>query len=124
MKSIFAFILTLVFLLNIGGKVLIYVNFYINQDYIAENLCENKDKPVLQCNGKCQLAKELAKEEKKEKKEDKQKFEDHSVYFFSPIEEIIELNPVFLEKREHTNAQVQSQRVGYLTNVFHPPTLA
>jgi len=104
--------------------VLVYVNFYINQDYIAENLCENKDEPILQCNGQCHLAKELAKEDKKEKKEHNQKFEDRTVYFFSPIEDFTELNPVFFEKREHTNAQVQSQRVGYGTEVFHPPTLS
>lgn len=124
MKSIFAYILALVFLLNVGGKVMIYFNFLINQDYIAANLCENKDKPVLKCHGKCHLAKEVAKEDKKEKKENKQKFEDTNTYFFSAVKEIMELNPVYFEKREHTNAKEQSRRVGYRTKVFHPPTLS
>jgi hypothetical protein len=38
----------------------------VNKDYISKNLCENKDKPMLHCNGKCHLRKQLAKEDKKE----------------------------------------------------------
>ncbi len=34
-----------------------YVIFY---DYIKNELCVNKDKPELKCNGKCHLMKELA----------------------------------------------------------------
>ncbi|OFZ22894.1 MAG: hypothetical protein A3D92_03165 [Bacteroidetes bacterium RIFCSPHIGHO2_02_FULL_44_7] len=110
--------------MNAGGKLFIYLDFIINQDYIAENLCENQDKPELKCNGKCFLAKELAKEEKKEKKESKVKFEDTNVYFFCSFEEIYESNPLYFEKREHANARVQAGSVGYLTKVFHPPALS
>jgi len=39
-------------------------NYVVNYDYIVENLCENRDKPELSCNGKCFLAKELSKSEK------------------------------------------------------------
>ena len=37
------------------------IGYYINYDYIVNVLCENKDKPVMKCNGKCHLAKELKK---------------------------------------------------------------
>lgn len=37
----------------------ILISFQINQDYIAKNLCENRDKPKMQCNGHCQLFKQL-----------------------------------------------------------------
>ena len=43
-----------------------YLEYILNQDYIAEFLCVNKDKPELQCNGKCHLAKELKKQQEKE----------------------------------------------------------
>ena len=33
--------------------------YQINKDYIAKNLCENKDKPQLKCCGKCYLKKKL-----------------------------------------------------------------
>lgn len=38
------------------------VEYMINYDYIVTRLCENKDKPEMQCNGKCYLTKQLAKE--------------------------------------------------------------
>lgn len=38
-----------------------YLDYLINKEYIAENLCENKEKPELQCNGKCHLKKEVQK---------------------------------------------------------------
>jgi hypothetical protein len=33
--------------------------FELNIDYIIETYCVNKEKPQLQCNGKCHLAKQL-----------------------------------------------------------------
>lgn len=37
------------------------MEYVVNYDYIVETLCINKDKPELNCNGKCYLSKELAK---------------------------------------------------------------
>lgn len=37
------------------------IDYAINYDYITTVLCENKDKPKLQCNGKCHLMKNLEK---------------------------------------------------------------
>ena len=38
-----------------------YMAYYeLNIDYIIENYCVNKEKPQLQCNGKCHLATQLA----------------------------------------------------------------
>jgi hypothetical protein len=34
-----------------------------NIEYVAEELCENKEEPEMKCNGKCYLAKQLAKVE-------------------------------------------------------------
>lgn len=33
--------------------------YELNVDYIIETYCVNKDKPELQCNGKCHLSKQL-----------------------------------------------------------------
>lgn len=40
-----------------------YVEYILNQDYIAEVLCINKGKPELQCNGKCHLVKQIEKQQ-------------------------------------------------------------
>ena len=40
--------------------------YYIHRDYIREVLCINKDKPDLQCDGKCYLKKTLGEAQKQE----------------------------------------------------------
>ena len=35
------------------------MEYYANYDYIATVLCENRDRPYLECNGKCYLQKQI-----------------------------------------------------------------
>ena len=39
----------------------VYLDFELNKEYIIQNLCENRFKPELNCNGQCYLAKQLHK---------------------------------------------------------------
>ena len=55
---VFVILLTLMMTFK---PVLPLVDYAVNYDYISEVLCINKDKPELQCNGKCHLKSELAK---------------------------------------------------------------
>ena len=48
------------------SKAFVMADFYINRDAIEQELCENKDKPELECKGGCALKKELEREDKKE----------------------------------------------------------
>ena len=57
MKKSLAFFFTMLYVLAMVKPALPVIEFYLNQDFIAEFLCINKDKPKLQCNGKCQLSK-------------------------------------------------------------------
>jgi len=49
-------------------KVGIIVNWKINQQYIVKNLCINRTRPQLHCDGKCQLMKMIQKAEDDNKK--------------------------------------------------------
>ncbi len=60
------FLMTLI-LINSCRVSLTYAYFELDPIGFIENLCENIDKPELQCNGKCQLTK-VAKSQKKEQK--------------------------------------------------------
>ena len=53
------------------SRLFVYAGFELNKKYIATSLCINRDKPQLQCNGKCYLTKHLHQEDEKEKKADK-----------------------------------------------------
>lgn len=60
-KNWVIFLLTVLMLSLTFRDVITYTHFYINQDYIANNLCENIEVPELECNGKCYLKKSLKK---------------------------------------------------------------
>jgi hypothetical protein len=53
-------------------RLFIYAGFEVNQKYIAEKLCENRDKPWLNCNGRCYLMKKIKQAEEKEKSAERQ----------------------------------------------------
>lgn len=57
---ILAVIIHLSTFLNVG----IGLYFHINKEFIAQQLCENRNKPEMHCNGKCYLTKQLHKAEK------------------------------------------------------------
>ena len=69
------------------------LDYIINYDYIANELCENKAKPELKCNGKCHLVNELAKasEDDKPIHSDKKNNSKHEieVLFFQEIKTFI-----------------------------------
>lgn len=46
--------------------IVTFVGFKWNQAYIATNLCENRAKPALECDGKCYLKKQLKKQQESE----------------------------------------------------------
>ena len=55
--------LSIILFLALSLRPLYYLGqiayYELNIDYIIENYCINTDKPELQCNGKCHLAKQL-----------------------------------------------------------------
>lgn len=86
---IVALITALVYVWFLSKPLVNTVDFFVNQEEITEELCENKDEPVLECNGKCYLMKTLEQEENpfetkvleedsKEKKQDKKETKTNS----------------------------------------------
>lgn len=59
--------------LLLAKPVLPVLDYWVNYKYIANELCENQDKPELECNGKCHLKKELAKASTEESSTSKDK---------------------------------------------------
>jgi hypothetical protein len=89
-SKLVAFFLILAFSWKLVAMVYIQVDFIVNQQEITAKLCKNKEKPKLQCNGKCHLKKQLAKIENSEKKEDKKQHSNQSIkveeLFFTSLE--------------------------------------
>jgi hypothetical protein len=69
-------------LLQTFNQVIIVASYYANKDYIAKNLCENRDKPKMHCDGKCCLKKKLAKEGKDQAPSPRNQKSEQSVNLF------------------------------------------
>jgi len=60
-NQFFGIFFYLLYLLAMVRPLVPIMEYYANYDYIANVLCENRDKPYLECNGKCYLEKQIAK---------------------------------------------------------------
>ena len=62
MQKINALILTAIFIFILVKPVIPYLEYMVRKDWIIEKFCINKERPDMQCNGKCHLEKQLSKE--------------------------------------------------------------
>ena len=102
------------------SKGVIFMQFFANQEYIAQNLCENKDKPELKCNGHCHLNKALEKDNEQENKtliKDKQEVTLFVSQIKFPIE--IETESILEKIYFHYN---DKRAINLPLSIFHPPS--
>jgi hypothetical protein len=115
----------LIAVLLLAKPVIPFLEYVINYDYIVKELCENKEKPALQCKGKCHLAKQLAKSAEEENpisSNKKQNVKQEIETLF--CQELITVS--FAKKIAFTNKKINSnyQNLYALTAIqstFHPP---
>lgn len=116
-------ILTLVIFLK---PIFPVIDYIVNYDYIAKELCENKAKPELKCNGKCQLMKELAKASEDEKPINSDKKENSKqeieVLFFQEIKTLTIRQIYFYNKTFVGDNYANLYFHTVSCSVFHPPT--
>ena len=123
MKFIGATIFILLLLAQIFSKWILVADYSINQQFIAEKLCENRDKPKLQCNGKCQLAKKLAAEEDQNNKTSSGNSIAKTSFSDVVVTESVLLSAI-VESASFTsfnNFYLAAMPLPVLSSIFHPP---
>ena len=93
--------------------------YELNKDYVATVLCENQDKPQLQCNGKCYLKKQIEKTSEKQEKNTGNE-EIHIVHFVLP-EQWNPASYTFNQTKEHNTRYIACAGTATVADVFHPP---
>ncbi len=63
-KLIFTHLFLNLYLLAIIQPAIPVIEYFVNYEYITNELCENKDKPTMACNGKCYLEKQVKKQQR------------------------------------------------------------
>lgn len=66
MRHFSAIILIIALIAQNYNRYIVVLNYELNKEYIAKNLCENRNKPKCCCAGKCFLKKQLAKTDKEQ----------------------------------------------------------
>jgi len=120
MKRLISAILILLLTTQAFSKWMIVLEFEINKEYIAANLCQNRNKPVLKCAGKCQLAKQMAEEEENSSAPSKTQLKFQEVTF-SQQAAIVSVDVATSEVLDHCSFYTLHTIPEPYFPIFHPP---
>lgn len=97
----------------------------VNYDYIVENLCENKEKPELMCNGKCYVSKELSKNNNEQTTQNGQKISVHTIDIFLVTEDFKFINSEFknIHRKSISTFYADFYNSQHQSKIFHPPLI-
>ena len=101
-----------------------YVEYVLNYEYISEVLCINKDKPKLECNGKCYLMQSLAEasDETGDPTEIPSKKLDFQLLYFTENRASSKVLDFEFKSRLHINTNsIESYKFLIAGQVFRPP---
>jgi hypothetical protein len=121
MRVFIASILFIALLAQTFDSAFITLGYYVNTSAYSKT-CENKDKPMLHCCGKCQLRKKLLQEEKDKQAADKRGENKNEVVlssksFFATIPTIPTYELHIQYPRYSGDKEMRMPR-----SVFHPPS--
>jgi len=122
--AVFLLVLTSIRILIIP---VVYLDFEMNKEYIIQNLCENRFKPELNCDGHCYLANKLNKvaEDNARNEADKQGQNFKKILQETFHYETFDFTQTFTTT--YTIPTVFTYNSGYdlafSTSVFHPPSV-
>ena len=111
----------MLYMLAMVQPILPLIEYNVNKEYIASVLCENRDKPQLDCQGKCYLKKQIQKTKKSDSHEHPIPQIDLSKYPVSLISNYTyKLNEVIIIP--DNNFQEKSVKTNhYSASLFRPP---
>ncbi len=122
LNKVIAAILLITMLMGILNSSMIYLWFKINQEYIAAELCEQRDRPASSCNGKCHLQKKLAESEKNTSENPKAIPQTETLNFFlPPAGQTIQENRELLFTTKYPKYIHPFFGTEIPAEIFHPP---
>ena len=118
-KCITLFILILLVFQN-AGSIWIIGDFYMNQDYIAKNVCINRFDTVPICNGKCYLENKLKENDKQEQKFPTVTYKEVQLFLQTPVQFSFTMVR-FVFKTKYPMLQIVKQKTTYVFSIYHSP---
>ncbi|WP_247041056.1 hypothetical protein [Allomuricauda sp. F6463D] len=124
MKCQVPLFLILLYLIGLARPIVPLINFAVNQDYIANFLCINSDKPELECNGKCYLMKKL--QYQKDHGDQQDSFPEINIYEFPiglMVITYITSTIIFTMENKTFFGHTENYFYLYSFSDFHPPSV-
>ena len=107
-------------LLSVGlSSLFVWAGFEMNKNYITAELCINKNRPELHCNGRCYLMKKLKQAEEKEQKQEKENSKMQVQFPFSI--RIFNFKRIIGGEIRHHIPFCTGLPGDRLNSIFHPP---
>ena len=105
-----------------------FVEYFANYDYIKEELCKNKNKPYLECNGTCYVESLMKSANLLEDNSSKKSVIPETALFF-PIFVLNTMDfsfpeAIFLDKKNTPNFSKHFVIHNYINGIFRPPQIA
>lgn len=122
MKQFIAIIVSLCLLLQCAAQLGIMGMYQVRKEYIAKNLCVNKNKPKMHCNGKCHLKKQLKKASEQQDKQDERSNEEVSVAVAFVLPQVWQpLYHSIASRIQHVSFYNAPAGINPCADIFHPP---
>ncbi len=113
----------LAFALQTFSRAIIVFDYTVNSKSYARN-CENKTRPQLHCNGKCQMMKKLKQEERKDQQNPERKAENKNEVLYLSVYTSPALRFIPLQAKQLYATLQCKKEIKLPSAVFHPPAVA
>lgn len=116
---IFSITLSTLIIFNMLRVSFTFVYYKLDPIGFIEELCENKDKPELQCNGKCHLKKVAQTTGDKNEPTKMVNYEELQLFKQDIAEYTIQIN--FFNLKKESISYLNLYNFSYKSSCFHPP---
>jgi hypothetical protein len=99
----------------------IQADYWLNKSYISKTLCINRDRPKMNCDGKCFLAKKIQAQEKKEQQSQNNSREKFEIQLFFTSDLYSASNSLLFIKPAYSILQ-ENAVISFPRSIFHPPS--
>lgn len=122
LKKIVSILLIFTFLLQTGSQLWILTAFYINRQYLSENVCINRFDQIPVCKASCVLDVELKQNQAQQQNQPDLKIKEITVFQQPVVPEPLQSFAVDLPDSYLTTGNPEISK-GFYLDIFHPPSI-
>lgn len=120
MKKLLSIFLLFALSIQCAGNLWTIGIFYLQQDFISNNICVNRFDKIPVCKGQCYLNKQLSENEKQQEKPSCSYQSELQLYYQEPTKQLTNLDVIIISKICHELFQDYG-KPDFYGSLDHPP---